>query len=95
MEAHSFFCNHRLVSCKYRKEQMKHKDKLKHYNICPKMLVHCHNKCSSEEKITREKMKEHLEDFPDQEVSCKYSEFGCDIKVKRKDYDDHLALYDS
>ena len=55
------------------------------------MPVHCHNKCSSEEKITREKMKEHLEVCPDQEVLCKYSEFGCDIKVKRKDYDDHLS----
>ena len=47
------------------------------------MPVHCHNKCSSEEKITREKMKEHLEVCPDQEVSCKYSKFGCDIKVKQ------------
>ena len=91
MEAHSFFCNHRLVSCKNCKEQVKHKDKLKHYDICPEMPIHCPNACSSEEKITREKMKEHLDVCPDQEVSCKYSEFGCDIKVKRKDYDDHLS----
>ena len=91
MEAHSFFCNYRLVSCKYCKEQVKHKDKLKHYDICPEMPIQCPNACSSEEKITREKMKEHLDVCPDQEVSCKYSEFGCDIKAKRKDYEDHLS----
>lgn len=91
MEAHSFFCKHRLVSCKYCTEQIKYKDKLVHYDVCPKMPLKCPNKCSNEEKITREKMKEHLDVCPDQEVSCKYSEFGCDIKVKRKDFDDHLT----
>ena len=62
-----------------------------HYDVCPKIPLKCPNKCSSEEKIIREKMKEHLDVCPDQEVSCKYSEFGCDIKVKRKDFDDHLT----
>ena len=91
MEAHSYFCSHRLVSCKYCTEQIKHKDKSTHYGICPKMPLHCPNKCPGEEKIIREKIKEHLDVCPDQEVPCKYSEFGCDIKVKRKDYDDHLS----
>ena len=56
------------------------------------MPLHCPNKCPGEEKIIREKIKGYLDVCPDQEVPCKYSEFGCDIKVKRKDYDDHLSL---
>ena len=55
------------------------------------MLLLCPNKCSTKE-ITREKMKEHIKLCPDQVVTCKYSEFGCDRKeIKRKDHDRHLS----
>ena len=64
----------------------------KHHEECPKMPLPCPNKCSSKEKITRDKMKEHIKVCPDQEVKCKYFEFGClDKGIKRKDYDKHLS----
>ena len=55
------------------------------------MPLPCPNNCSNKDELTREKMKDHIEECPEQEVSCKYFEFGCDIKVKRKDYDHHLS----
>ena len=90
MEAHTFFCSNRKVSCQYCMEEIALKDKSNHYDICLKVLLWCPNECSSE-KIAREKMNEHIEVCPEHEVSCKYAEFGCDVKVKRKDYDEHLS----
>lgn len=91
MEAHSYFCSHRQVPCKYCMKQIMHKDMTKHHNLCPRMPLLCPNKCANKEEIVREKMNDHIKVCPDQVVSCKYSEFGCDVKIKRKDYDEHLS----
>ena len=90
MEAHTIFCSYRKVPCEFCVEHIVHKDKSSHYEICVKMPLLCPNVCSNT-KILREKMNEHIAICPDQTISCKYSEFGCDVKVKRKDYDQHLS----
>ena len=88
---HKWLCKLRKIPCQYCQIQAMEKDMVKHHKECPKMPLPCPNKCSTEE-ITREKMKEHIELCPDQVVTCKYSEFGCDSKgIKRKDHDQHLS----
>ena len=87
-----YFCSLRKVPCKYCQTRVMDKVMVKHHKICLKMPLPCPNKCSSKEKITREKMKLHIDMCPDQVVKCKYSEFGCNENViKRKDYDQHLS----
>ena len=87
-----YFCTLRKIPCKYCQRQVMERNIAKHYEECPKMPLPCPNKCSSKEEITRDKMKEHIKVCPDQEVKCKYFEFGClDKGIKRKDYDKHLS----
>lgn len=87
-----YFCSLRKILCKYCQKQEMREDIVKHYEECPKMPLPCPNKCPITEEITRDKMKEHIKVCPDQEVKCKYFEFGCfEKEIKRKDYDKHLT----
>ena len=89
----AYLCCLRKIPCKYCLKQVMETDMTAHHDTCPKMPLPCPNKCRSKEEITRENMKQHIEKCPDQEVACKYSEFGCDgERIKRKDHDQHLSL---
>ena len=37
-------------------------------------------------------MKKHLKVCPNQEVKCKYYEFGCHVEIRSKYYSHHLSL---
>ncbi|XP_065893870.1 TNF receptor-associated factor 5-like [Dysidea avara] len=92
MRLHAEFdCSLRLVSCIHCWKKVKDKDMAKHTSGCPKMPLPCPNKCSAPKMITREEMKQHLEVCPDQVVACKYSELGCQQKMKRKELDQHMS----
>ena len=83
-------CNLRKIQCEYCEKQVMEKHMIKHHDECPKMPLTCPNACSSK-KIPRDSIKEHIEVCPDQVVTCRYSEFGCNEGIKRKDHDQHLT----
>ena len=84
-------CVLREVSCEHCQKQMAYLEKSIHEYTCPKMPIHCVNKCPNLGKILRDKMDEHLKVCPNQLVSCEYSEFGCNKKIKREDLQQHLS----
>lgn len=84
-------CVLREVSCKHCQKQIAYLGKTNHKYSCPKMPIHCVNKCSNVGDILREEMDEHLKMCPNQLVPCEYSEFGCNKKIKRQDLPQHLS----
>jgi len=84
-------CILRYVACIHCWRKIKNKDMAKHTDSCPKVPLPCPNECLPTKVITREKMKQHLEVCPDQVVTCKYFELGCQQKVIRKGLDQHMS----
>lgn len=61
-----------------------------HYNQCEEYPLKCTNQCSNE-TIKRKDMNLHVKDFcPLEELSCCFSEVGCEFKCQRKDMVNHL-----
>ena len=62
-----------------------------HYKHCPNWPMRCPNHCSTEVKLTRSTLQDHLEDnCPEQVISCQFAEAGCTVRVKRKEMADHI-----
>ena len=84
-------CSNRPLTCKYCDYQSTH-DKVgkDHWPKCQRYPLVCPNNCSTTE-IERRFLQRHLkEECPLQEIECKYSHVGCQIKIARKSMQKHL-----
>ena len=65
-----------------------------HYKHCPNWPMRCPNHCSTEVKLTRSTLQDHLENnCPEQVISCQFAEAGCTVRVKRKNMADHIQQF--
>ena len=81
-------CKCRVVSCQYCKTVNKYQIiQGKHREECPKCPMPCPNKCGS--SPVREDAEKHAAICPLEVVSCKYQEFGCEVKMARQDLGKH------
>jgi len=60
-----------------------------HIPECERRQVNCPNDGCGTQTINKE-LKKHLEGCPFTDVVCKYEAYGCNTKVSRKDYKNHL-----
>ena len=60
-----------------------------HYNECPNYPLDCPNQCGTME-IKRAEMDQHRSMCPLESVECPFKEAGCQVKVVRKDFDNHM-----
>ena len=57
---------------------------------CPKILVTCPNRCKGSKKMLRQALPEHLTLCPLQSIDCDFKAVGCDEKLVKKSYDQHM-----
>ena len=89
--------NHLAQQCPLRKYKCQHCGKEDtyqtitetHYNKCPKYPLDCPNKCGTR-GIKRAEMDQHRSTCPLESVECPFKEAGCQEKVVRKDFDNHM-----
>lgn len=81
-------CPFRNIKCEHCKEKMVYYEKESHEKKCKKILVPCPNSECSKQVLSRG-LKKHLNTCPHTEVSCKFQKIGCNIKIKRKDVEEH------
>ena len=84
-------CSKRPFTCKYCDYQSTH-DKVvnDHWPKCQRYPLVCPNNCSAT-KIERRFFQRHLkEECPLQEIECKFSRAGCQIKIARQSMQKHL-----
>ena len=62
-----------------------------HYKECPQWPMRCPNHCSTEVKLMRSTLQDHLEgNCPDQVISCQFG-YMCRVRLKRKDMAQHMT----
>ena len=62
-----------------------------HYKECPGWPMRCPHHCSTEVKLTRWNLQDHLDNIcPEQVISCPFAEGGCPVWVKRKNMANHM-----
>ena len=57
---------------------------------CPMILVTCPNRCKGSKKMLRQALPEHLTLCPLQSIDCDFKAVGCDEKLVKKSYDQHM-----
>ena len=89
MESHlTKECPDRLVICNYCLENSKFKDTLSHEEVCRHLPLECVNNCG--DKLIRMDMQLHTEgQCPNTLVACTYTNYGCNVKLMRKDLGTH------
>ena len=61
-----------------------------HLEVCGEFVIPCPNKCSEEFRVKRKDKSIHLiQECPLQETECPYSQCGCEVKVKRRNLEQH------
>merc|ERR1712060_555464 len=91
MEKHmKQFCLQREEACKFCEAVLIYKDmKNHHMGDCPKFIVKCPQQCF-ERNLQRCKVEEHLKTCMNSIVDCRYTPYGCKVKVKRKAVRNHM-----
>ena len=86
-------CQKRVVKCQYCQENGAYEVICKsHIGTCPGYLVTCSND-GCNETMKRHFMKNHRDICPKQLISCRYSDIGCEILMKREDQSKHDEYY--
>ena len=92
LENHTEYdCPHRVHMCPFCREWGMYKYVTTvHLVDCGDFPLPCPAGCG--EKITRRNMKNHLStECPEEYVSCKYTKFGCDTAVRRREKESHFS----
>ncbi|KAG5279106.1 hypothetical protein AALO_G00106150 [Alosa alosa] len=75
-------CVFRLELCTHCKKPFPLGQLKKHEQaICPEGEVECPNKCV--QRIKRNKLHEHADQCPEEEIDCSYRKYGCSTRAKR------------
>ncbi|EGC31508.1 hypothetical protein DICPUDRAFT_99194 [Dictyostelium purpureum] len=81
-------CEYQYINCKHCSKFNLLKTMEQHYFECPSFLIDCFV-CN--EKIKRGKMSKHInKECQEVVISCKFSQLGCNYKIKRKNLENHL-----
>ena len=83
-------CLYRVVECQHCHKVGPHCQitSLLHRNNCPKLPLPCPNKCEVG-KVPREDMEAHRKECPFEMIQCEYYSVGCEVKMARKDQEEH------
>ena len=99
--AHEACCPMRTVQCDNCNSTIKYCRMNTHLNICGDVYITCPNKCNGAKAMERKNMSIHLtQDCPLHIIECPFSQFGCRVKVQRRemvlhderDFQAHLKL---
>ena len=61
-----------------------------HYDKCSEYPLKCPNECGAE-AIKRKDMSAHRDECPEEPMVCPFKEAGCETKLVRRDFDDHMT----
>ena len=90
VETHRTCCPMRTVKCEYCSVSVKVCDMNGHLEVCEEFPIPCPNKCSEEFRVKRKNKSIHLsQECPLQETECPYSQYGCEVKVQRRNLEQH------
>lgn len=89
MDDHKQVCRYREITCCWCDLVYIFSEEKKHYEQCAKYPIPCPSMCGAE--IMRCMMNEHATECQMSELPCPYSQYGCNIKILRKDIDKHLT----
>ena len=90
VETHRTCCPMRTVKCEYCSVSVKACDMNGHLAVCEEFPIPCPNKCSEEFRVKRKNKSIHLnQECPLQETECPYSQYGCEVKVQRRNSEQH------
>ena len=90
VETHRTCCPMRTVKCEYCSVSVKACDMDGHLEVCEEFPIPCPNKCSEEFRVKRKDKSIHLsQKCPLQETECPYSQYGCEVKVQRRNLEQH------
>ena len=83
-------CSNRVVECQHCHTQGPHHQITGplHRNNCPKLPLPCPNKCEVG-SVPREDMEVHRKECPLEMIQCEYYSVGCEVKMARKDQEEH------
>ena len=78
------------LKCEYCSVSVKACDMNGHLEVCEEFPIPCPNKCSEENRVKRKDKSIHLsQECPLQETECPYSQYGCEVKVQRRNLEQH------
>ena len=90
VETHRTCCPMRTVKCEYCCVSVKACGMNGHLEVCEEFPIPCPNKCSEEFRVERKDKSIHLsQECPLQETECPYSQYGCEVKVQRRNLEQH------
>ena len=81
-------CVLRPKNCEYCQWLGTHKSMNTHYSECQKYPIPCPNNCEKK-NIPVQEVEGHLQECPEQEIGCSYSDLGCKAVFKRRALEDH------
>lgn len=90
LKEHEENCDYKHVNCELCSERiLLIEKKSSHSQICKKEKIECFQGCGN--NIERDSVDLHIkESCPSTEVECYYSQFGCKLRLKKKDLKFHL-----
>ena len=90
VETHRTCCPMRTVKCEYCSNSVKACGMNGHLEVCGEFPIPCPNKCSEEFRVKRKNKSIHLsQECPLQLTECPYSQYGCEVRVKRRNLEQH------
>ena len=81
-------CVLRPKNCKYCQLSGTHKSMNNHCLECQQYPIPCPNNCGKK-NIPVQEVEGHLQECPEQEIKCSYSDLGCQVVFKRRISEDH------
>lgn len=90
LESHELKCPKRVLICEYCNVfECLQEELAEHWDYCDHYPIVCPKGCGA--KVTRMTLDEHLQDWCSLTVvECEFAYAGCEIRVPRKDMNDHL-----
>ena len=90
VETHRTCCPMRSVKCEYCGVSVTSCEVIKHLEVCKEFPIPCPNKCGQDFVVKRKDESNHLrEKCPLQPTECPYSQYGCGVRVERRNLDRH------
>ena len=82
-------CVQKEIPCEHCGELIEFCDMTTHQEECPKVMVSCELNCGI--TMCREDVTQHFMKYcPEEEISCPFVKYNCDVVIKRKRMDKHL-----
>ena len=90
VETHRICCPMRAVKCEYCGLSVNSCKMDKHLEVCEEFRIPCPNECGQDFRVKRKDESNHLrEKCPLQPTECPYSQYGCEVRVQRRNLDQH------